>query len=162
MSKSRPKRTVLPIEELLHPWPLLAVGVLALNDHWLKGAGVLPGWFTGKLSDVAGLFFFPLLLTALSRVLSRLLRRPHALTRRRLAIAIALSGFVFAAIQLWPDAVRAYEWLMPHLDPTGLVQSVRVTSDPTDLLALPTLLLAWLHGRRFIAADRGASAPDSP
>lgn len=153
---SRPH--VLPIEELVHPWPLLAVVVLALNDHWLKGAGLLPGWVTGKLSDVAGLFFFPLLLTAVSRVASRLLRRPDALTRRRLGVAIALTAAAFTAIQLWPAAAGAYEWLMPRLDPTGLVRQVRVTMDPADLLALPALLLTWLHGRRFFEA----APPDRP
>ena len=33
------------------------MSVLAINDHWLKGAGAIEV-ITGKLSDVAGLFFF--------------------------------------------------------------------------------------------------------
>ena len=36
-----------------------AILVLLINDHLLKGAA--PGWVTGKLSDFAGLVFFPLL-----------------------------------------------------------------------------------------------------
>src|SRR5690606_8292496 len=43
---------------LLHPAPLAAIGLLLLNDHWLKAA--FPGSITGKLSDFAGLAFFPL------------------------------------------------------------------------------------------------------
>lgn len=149
------RRTVLPVDELVHPLPLAAVAVLALNDHLLKHAHVLPGWLTGKLSDVAGLFFFPLLLTALSRLLSWALGRPAELTRRRLAIAIALTAVAFTALQLHTGTVAIYEWLMPRLDPTGTVAAVRVTMDPTDLLALPALVLTWLHGRRFVRLPDG-------
>lgn len=47
------------------PAPVLAMLLVALNDHALKGAGLLPGWLTGKLSDVMGLYFAPLLLAEL-------------------------------------------------------------------------------------------------
>ena len=36
---------------------LVAVGVLLVNDHVLKDA--YSSWLTGKLSDFAGLYFFP-------------------------------------------------------------------------------------------------------
>ena len=42
-------------QDLTRPVPLVAAGVLALNDHVLKGAGLVPTAVTGKLSDVAGL-----------------------------------------------------------------------------------------------------------
>ncbi|RYZ01918.1 MAG: hypothetical protein EOO73_33665 [Myxococcales bacterium] len=42
-----------------------ALAVLLANDHWLKGAGLLPGWVTGKLSDCAGMVVAPLLAVAL-------------------------------------------------------------------------------------------------
>ncbi|MFZ9889678.1 MAG: hypothetical protein ACO3JL_19455, partial [Myxococcota bacterium] len=58
-------RRVLPLTLLLRPWPMTALLVLAINDHALKGAGVLPSWVVGKLSDFAGLVFFPLLLVTL-------------------------------------------------------------------------------------------------
>ena len=35
---------------LCHPLPLAAVLVLAVNDHVLKGSGLLPDMVTGKLS----------------------------------------------------------------------------------------------------------------
>ncbi|MDP6933021.1 MAG: hypothetical protein QGG40_08885, partial [Myxococcota bacterium] len=47
-----------PAEGLLHPAPLLALVVLVVNDHW--GKGHLPAVLSGKLSDFAGLLFFPL------------------------------------------------------------------------------------------------------
>jgi len=52
--------------------PLAAVLVLAVNDHVLKGSGLLPDMVTGKLSDVAGLFFFPIFCAATVRGLRRL------------------------------------------------------------------------------------------
>lgn len=53
-------------------WPfLLALAVLLLNDHLLKGAGLLPGWLTGKLSDVAGLYVAPVVLAALIGIETR-------------------------------------------------------------------------------------------
>jgi hypothetical protein len=51
-----------PEYPLLHPVPLFALATLILNDHVLKQR--YPGWVTGKLSDVAGMVFFPLLLLA--------------------------------------------------------------------------------------------------
>jgi hypothetical protein len=48
----------MPADGLLHPYPLVAILVLIVNDHWLKG--LWPGPVTGKLSDMAGLAFFPL------------------------------------------------------------------------------------------------------
>lgn len=46
---------------LTSPAFVLAVAMLALNDWVLKSSSTLGGnWWTGKLSDVAGLFAFPL------------------------------------------------------------------------------------------------------
>ncbi len=115
---------------LLHPLWLGAVATLAVNDHLLKGAGILPGWVTGKLSDVVGLFAAPLLLAVLLRVSSR----------RSWALAHLAIGAVFAAIQLSPSAAQTWSALM------GLVGVPwAITSDPTDLLALPMLLLSYAY-----------------
>src|SRR5688572_15378792 len=64
----------------------LALAVLALNDHVLKGSGLLPGVLTGKLSDFAGLIVAPLLLCALLGV-----RTDRA---RALAFAAVIAPFV--------------------------------------------------------------------
>ncbi|HSN98265.1 MAG TPA: hypothetical protein VLS89_08200, partial [Candidatus Nanopelagicales bacterium] len=113
---------------LLHPVWLTALAVLLVNDHLLKGAGVLPGWLTGKVSDYAGLIVAPALLAALLGVSSR----------RGLFAAHAATGAVFGAINVLPEAARAMEWLM------GLTPFAwSITVDPTDLLALPALLVGW-------------------
>src|ERR1700679_4140779 len=90
--------------DLVHPWPLLAVALLAVNDHLLKGSGWLPGWLTGKLSDFAGLFFFPVLLTVIAE------RWPASRwTGRRFvaALAVGTTALVFALIKTAPALASA-------------------------------------------------------
>jgi hypothetical protein len=118
-----------PAAELTRPLPLLALGLLVVNDHWLKGSSLAPAWLTGKLSDFAGLFLFPVLVFAVVR--------PWARVRRaRLATAAAVStAIVFAVVKLVPG-VNA--WVNASV--------ANVVLDPTDLMALPMTLAArrWL------------------
>ena len=116
-----------PARALLTPTWLLALVVLALNDHLLKGAGLLPGAVTGKLSDFAGLLVAPVLLAVLLRVRSR----------RGLLLCHAAVAAVFAGINLSPAVADAWTSLM------GLVWPWHITVDPTDLVALPALALGW-------------------
>ena len=112
---------------LLHPAWLIAVGMLALNDHVLKGSGWAPGWLTGKLSDVVGLFAAPVLLAVLLRVRGR---------RAWAACHVAI-GVVFGGIQVSTGFADAWSTAM------GLVGFPWViTSDLTDLFALPLLALS--------------------
>ncbi|MEZ4310901.1 MAG: hypothetical protein R3F14_22905 [Polyangiaceae bacterium] len=134
--ESSVKRTGSWAEDLVHPLPLAAVGVLVLNDHFLKGSGLLPGAVTGKLSDFAGLFFFPLLLAAAARGLSRWTRGEDIESRRPLAAAAAVvTALGFAAVKLVPQA-------------NALVAAVwgTMVMDPTDLVAVPMvgLAAAWM------------------
>src|SRR5690554_2970964 len=73
---------------LTHPVSLAALVVMALNDHILKAQ--FGSWWTGKMSDVAGLVFFPALLAlAIAAVAPRL--QPQTVART--AIATTLLGF---------------------------------------------------------------------
>ncbi len=116
-----------PHHALLHPLWIAALVVLVLNDHVLKGAELLPAIVTGKLSDVAGLLVAPLLLAAITGVRSRAgWRAAH------LAV-----GAVFTAIQLSPAAADGWAALMAAIGFPWVI-----TSDPTDLAALPMLLVS--------------------
>ncbi|MBC7976471.1 MAG: hypothetical protein H7138_15980 [Myxococcales bacterium] len=53
----------LPLGEAVHPVTLAAVCVLVIND-WLLKPRFGPSLVTGKLSDVAGLVFAPVVLSA--------------------------------------------------------------------------------------------------
>lgn len=140
-------RPALPLGELVQPLPLLALAVLAVNDHVLKGANVLPDWLTGKLSDFAGLFFFPLLCTALVDTASALVRAPWDPTLRlwKAAAACVATGVGFAATELSPAAAHAYAAVV-----TAIGIPSRSTADPTDLVALVMLPAAYAVARRHV------------
>jgi hypothetical protein len=148
-----PTRAGLPINELLAPIPLLALGVLGVNDWLLKSHGA-PAWLTGKLSDFAGVFVFPLVVTASFDLALRVAalagaRVDFTLRRWKLALAIALEAIGFAVLKLWPAGSAALVEIMRVAFP-----STHVARDPSDLLAFVTLPATWWYGRRVIA--RGA------
>lgn len=143
----------------LHPVPLVAVALLVLNDHVLKQRW--PSWWTGKLSDVAGLIFFPLLLQGLWEVLHAARGRSVLASRRVLVLAVVLTGLCFSAIQVWPLAAEAWRWGLGALQWPGRalgtwvhgagvpgVVPVTHTADVGDLLALPALGVALRVGWR--------------
>ena len=109
---------------VLFRWPfLLGLALLVVNDHVLKQA--FPGPVTGKLSDVAGLFVFPLFLAT---VWPRQARRVYRLT---------VLGFIWwnsVASQGFIDGVGAWGIYLHR------------TIDPTDHL---TLLVLWPSYRYF-------------
>lgn len=154
--------TVLPGASLVHPAVLTSLALLLLNDHVFKAAAVGTPWsgVTGKLSDVAGLAFFPVLVVASLELLG--LRRRLAWSDRRLASVVAVVvAAVFATINLWPAAGDLYALTLGALQwparalvavlggmPSPSVRPVQHVVDPTDCLALPaTALVVWLSRR---------------
>src|SRR5688572_3196523 len=92
--------STVPGEALLHPVALASIAVLLINDHFLKAAW--PGLITWKLSDFAGLVFFPPLLVASWQMLLALRGQRTAPTKRQFAVAIALTAALFAGVKLDP------------------------------------------------------------
>ena len=117
------------LARLTHPLFLGALTVLALNDHVLKALAWAPE-LSGKLSDVAGLLVAPLLLAWLLGV-----------ERREVFVAChVLVGAGFAALQSTVIANAINDLPAQH-----------VWADPTDLWALPALLVSYAVFRK---ADR--------
>ncbi len=106
---------------LAHPLSLAAIGLMLANDAIFKG--LWPSWWTGKLSDFAGLFFLPFLAAAMLSLFV-----PGRLVGW---LAFGITGIGFAWIKIDPA-------LAPILGSLGLQARV----DPSDLLALLSLLLA--------------------
>lgn len=109
------------LRRLGHPVVLGAIVVLALNDHVLKAR--FPGWWTGKLSDVAGV---AIVATVTWVVVGRRFE------------AIGVTAAAFTALKVVPGVAEA---AAPVLG--GVTRR-----DPTDLLALAVLVPAawWLGG----------------
>ena len=146
-----------PGEEFLHPIPIAAMVILGINDHILKGSGYLPGLITGKLSDFAGLFFFPLFLTALLNTfmfagfrLCRGVRWNYSLTRGKLLGALFLSALIFAPLQVSSTCGKWYIRILETVDFLDLFQGFAVTKDPWDLLALFVLPFVYWFGKQKV------------
>ncbi|MDC3956717.1 hypothetical protein [Polyangium jinanense] len=117
-----------PARALAHPAWWVALAVLAVNDHVLKGSSLVPGLVTGKLSDAAGLFLAPALLATLVRA-----RRRRAVIGCHVAVAV-----VFAALELSGGLAAAWDAALGAL---GL--PFQTWADPTDLFALPFVAIGY-------------------
>lgn len=140
----------LPVGEAMHPATLAAIALLAVND-WLLKPRVPPdsgaSLVTGKLSDLAGLAFAPVVLSAAIGLALHAAARLGArvdpsLSRRRLLGCLAATGAGFAAVKLSPALAAHVAGWLSHLG-----RPARFYEDPTDLLALPALLVARWIGR---------------
>lgn len=135
-----------PIHFFIHPLPLLAVVLTAVNDHYLKYQ--FPGILTGKLSDFTGLFYFPLFVCAIVVLLVRLFRKDFVFNRGILLAAIVLTDIVFCIMKLNSAAKDLFvQWFSDH------VFTIAVASDATDLIALSASLVCYFFGRKFFIAE---------
>lgn len=161
-------RDRVPGDLLLHPVAIAALVVVILNDRVLKVH--YPGEVSGKLSDFAGLVYFPLFIVAsIEGVRWLLRRRPWELTYRAVVIATAVVGVAMVLIKTWDPAGEVYRTVMGvvlwpvdafgsladggGLPPLGRANLVR---DPTDLVALVCLALPLWVGHRLMAYPRGS------
>ena len=120
--------------------PLLAVAVLATNDHFLKAA--FHNTLTGKISDFAGCFFLPLYVSAMLALVTR-----WSLDRR-IWVGVMTTLAIFVPVSLSRAAAdfvcRTVELISIPLG----IGAQRIASDPTDLIALPMILLAVLYAHK--------------
>ncbi len=137
---------------------LVAVLILFVNDHILKP--LWPGFLTGKLSDVAGMIFFPVILHAALWLVVPRGRRNDAAHDRLLFIACIATALVFTLTKTNGSANEAYrvtwgalQWplraarALAHGAPIPAVGRVVLVADPSDVLAVPFVVIAYLSGR---------------
>jgi hypothetical protein len=120
--------------------------VLVVND-WVLKPRFGPSAVTGKLSDVAGLVFAPVVLSAAIGLALRALaglgaRVDPSLSRRRLLACTIATALVFAAVKLDASAARLVADLLSLLG-----RSATIYVDRTDLACLPALAIALWIGR---------------
>ena len=146
---------------LSQPLMLCAIALLVLNDHWWKSA--YSGVVTGKLSDFAGLCFFPVLLLMLWS------RCPggRRVGRGELAVCCSVTALIFAVVQTtslggecyryglgalqWPLRAAA-SWIAGNgIAGNGIATMlpVALTQDVWDLIALPASFASlWVGAGR--------------
>ncbi|RYZ89479.1 MAG: hypothetical protein EOP04_06720 [Proteobacteria bacterium] len=126
---------------LRHPMVLAALVLLLLNDHVFKQSSYA-GFLTGKISDFAGLFFFPFFVADVLQ-----LKRNEGF-----GLICVMTGLGFMALKLSTEFRDAYVFFHQSLG----VHS-KVVLDASDLWALLVLPLAvWFEctlsqkGGRFV------------
>ena len=105
-----------------------------LNDYVLKVYH--PSWITGKLSDFAGLFFFPFIVVA---VLSLLFFKLNLTSR-------SIGQFAFAFVVIWFVLIKLFlpiNLLTTEFASLFINGTAQILLDPTDLVALIIIFPAW-------------------
>jgi hypothetical protein len=142
-------RARAPGDLLVRPLAVVALMVLVVNDHVLKPRG--PGLLTGKLSDIAGLVFLPLLVISLYELVRAAMRKPWQLGDPWLVAIAAGVAIGFAATKLSTPVAATYGdvlgWLRWPL--IGHWRQVAISQDPTDVLCTPCAIVAWIESRRL-------------
>jgi hypothetical protein len=143
---------------VIHPISLVAIALLVLNDHVFKSA--FHNALTGKLSDIAGMVFFPALLTSAFLALRPASTRPE----RVLLLSAIATAVVFTLVKTtvwanesfavslgvlqWP--FRAVRALLSHSPYVLSVHPARTLRDFSDVIAAPfvfTMPLAFWRRR---------------
>ncbi len=133
---------------LLSPLALGSIALIVANDLWLKRQH--PGFVSGKLSDVGLCILLPLVIAATIEWTQALLRRPLA---PHATFACLLAATYFVLVKTYAPATHAHLALLSYLVPT---HRFRAVTDPTDLLALPFM---WLAYRAQKPTKRRETAP---
>lgn len=142
--------------------------VVIVNDRWLKVQH--PGALSGKLSDFAGLIYFPLFIATLIEVAGWASRRPRWSVTPRLVAGVAMvTGTIFSLAKLTSWGATAYRTVFGVVWwPVDAMQSLfdgngwpplgrlGLTQDATDLIALPCLVIPVLIARQ-VSGTRVAS-----
>ncbi len=122
---------------LAHPVTLVAAALLMFNAAVAQR--LWPSWWTGKWGDVAWLIVAPLL----GAMTAGLLLPRRVSERLGGALGLATPALAYALVKSWP---LANAWTVATLRGFGF--EPKLTLDPTDLIALPALVLTvWIWRR---------------
>ena len=152
---------------LLLPASYCGLALLIVNDHYLKHH--LHNAVSGKLSDIAGLVFFPLLVATIAETAKYTLRiRPWCMSVREFDVIVIAVGILFLLMKTWQPVGGLYAWLDAAMQwpvlalKAGLTggnpwiwPKTEIAMDLSDLIALPALVIPWWSGRRKLTVERG-------
>ncbi len=127
--------------------------VLLVND-WVLKPRFRGSFVTGKLSDIAGMVFAPVALSAAIGLVLRLARRDPTLTQRRLVLCCAATAVGFALVKLVPSIGTVVAHAISVFGPRA-----GFYPDWTDVLCTPLVLVAYWMGRDEMRRLRSTSDP---
>jgi hypothetical protein len=131
------------IDFFINPLPALAMITMAINDHWGKYA--YPGLLTGKISDFAGMFYFPLLLCALYCLLRNLFSEVRTYINAKMMMVCSLVSIaLMLTVKLSSSADRMIEAAFAQF-----LFPIQLTADPTDLLSFAMIPLSYFYASYF-------------
>lgn len=144
---------------ILHRVFLFGIVGLLLNDHVFKAC--CPSYLTGKASDFLGMIFFPMFLASSFELFARSIRISWRLGRIGIGACVIATGVVFAAINLVHSFAEIYRELVASVylalgwpaTRSQIISSVHVM-DPSDLLALPALIVPYWIAHYRLKAER--------
>lgn len=147
-------------EYLLSPLFIIPVLVLIANDHFLKE--MWPGLITGKLSDLAGMCFFPVLMVAIVEascflIDKRIYATPYWFTTASMIVAVgfALVKLVQPLADAYAYSVGALRWVIVAPvnqllgESTPPITKIVIINDPTDVLMIVGVLVGVWIGYRW-------------
>jgi len=138
-------RTRSPGSLLLHPYFLGSLSLLVMDDHLFKSWW--PGLVTEKLSYLAGAFLLPVLVVSLGEVVASRPRRPRFASVCVSATVCAVVAVGLIIVKVWPAASGAYGTVVGYVRYpfVGSFRQVEVATNPTDLVALVSVVLAFVY-----------------
>lgn len=159
---------------LLDPVAVAALVGLVVNDHALKAASAGTAFtaITGKLSDVCGLVFFPVLVVAGTEIAASVVGRfrgPSMRIAQIVAVAVAATFIGMKCSHVVGDAyaitLGALQWpfraafAVAHGAAVPALRAVAHVVDPTDIVAVPGVLWCVRQARVRAAswANNGAT-----
>jgi hypothetical protein len=123
-----------PFQGVTNPITVLAAGGLLVNAVVLQQ--YMPNWWTGKLGGAAWMVLLPVLLVSL---LYLLMPRRYHNHSQIVNATIGFTAILFVLLKTEPGLNKLAHQMFAAL--TGL--PLKLALDPTDLLVLPFLGLAW-------------------
>ena len=125
---------------MTHPFVLTTLFLTAVNDHYLKYK--FSNLLTGKISDFACLFFFPLLLCALFEFIKAPAHQHKVLNQKQIILFIIITDFLFIVFKC--TVVREYLMLM---------LSIQIVPDYSDLWALSVNGFTYFFAKNYFTKE---------
>lgn len=122
--------------------------MLVVNDHF--GKAHWPGLVTGKVSDLAGSFFLTVLAVSGVELIVSLRRKGWLMPRLAVTVLSAALAMTLILTKTLGTGARTYGAIigLARWPVTGSYHRLLVVVDPTDLVALVTIGLAWAYCTR--------------